>query len=58
MAIEVVEGCSMIFKSQLDPKSDDFKTNAAALKSQVNDLKANLDRIALGGDEASPNKHL
>lgn len=26
--------------------------------AQVNDLKANLDRIALGGDEASRNKHL
>lgn len=48
----------MILKSQLNPKSDDFKANHEALQTQVDDLKANLERIALGGDEAARSKHL
>src|SRR5690242_20052238 len=46
-----------ILKSQIDTRSADFADNAAALRAQVADLDAQLERIALGGDEKARKKH-
>ena len=37
--------------SKLNPRSEDFKANAAAMRSLVDDLNAKLERIAQGGGE-------
>ena len=44
--------------SKLSPRSDDFKTNAAAMQALVDDLNAKLARIALGGGDAARAKHV
>ncbi|MDO4693294.1 MAG: carboxyl transferase domain-containing protein [Eikenella sp.] len=44
--------------SKLNPRSADFQHNAAAMQALVDDLHAHLSRIALGGSEASRQKHL
>jgi 3-methylcrotonyl-CoA carboxylase beta subunit len=43
--------------SKLSPRSEDFKANAAAMRSLVDDLNAKLAQIALGGGEAARTKH-
>ena len=35
--------------SQLNPRSEEFKANAAAMRALVDDLHAQLERIAQGG---------
>jgi 3-methylcrotonyl-CoA carboxylase beta subunit len=45
-------------ESRLDPRSDEFRTHAAAMRLIVDDLNAKLARIALGGGEAARAKHL
>jgi 3-methylcrotonyl-CoA carboxylase beta subunit len=47
-----------VFKSQLDPRSADFKANAARMREQVADLRAKVAKITVGGDEASRQKHV
>src|SRR5215470_13905787 len=47
-----------IIESKLNPRSDDFRTNAAALEALVEDLKAKISKLALGGGEAARDKHL
>jgi 3-methylcrotonyl-CoA carboxylase beta subunit len=42
----------------LDPRSEGFRANAAAMRAQVDDLRAKTDTIALGGDEASRRRHV
>ncbi|MBA3623491.1 MAG: methylcrotonoyl-CoA carboxylase [Methylibium sp.] len=37
-------------ESKLDPRAEEFKANAAAMRSLVDDLNERLARIALGGD--------
>jgi 3-methylcrotonyl-CoA carboxylase beta subunit len=44
--------------SKLSPRSDEFKTNAAAMRVLVDDLNAKLARIAQGGGDAARAKHL
>jgi 3-methylcrotonyl-CoA carboxylase beta subunit len=44
--------------SKLDVRSEDFQTNAAALRVQVDELQARLAKIALGGGERARAKHL
>ena len=44
--------------SKLNPRSDDFKANAAAMQLIVDDLKAKIAQISLGGGEAAREKHL
>ena len=46
-----------IINSQLDTRGTDFAENAAALRAQVADLDAQLERIALGGGEKARAKH-
>ncbi len=47
-----------IIKSRINPRSEEFQANARALKLQVDDLKARVAHIALGGGEAARAKHV
>ena len=40
-------------ETQLNARSADFQANAAAMKSVVDDLKAQIDKATLGGGEAA-----
>ena len=46
-----------LLKSQIDPRSPEFKENVAHLAQQVADLDTQLERIALGGGEKARTKH-
>jgi 3-methylcrotonyl-CoA carboxylase beta subunit len=46
-----------VLHSQLNPRSADFAANAAAMRTVVDDLKAHLEKIAVGGGEAARAKH-
>ena len=48
----------MAFKSEIDPTSDEFRTNAAAMTAVVDDLKQVSAKIALGGSPAAREKHV
>jgi len=45
------------FKSEIDPGSDEFKANAAAMTAAVDDLHALTARIAQGGSPSAREKH-
>jgi 3-methylcrotonyl-CoA carboxylase beta subunit len=45
-------------KSAANPRSEEFRANAAAMAALVADLRAKVDRIALGGDESSRARHV
>ncbi len=47
-----------ILESKLNPRSEDFKSNAAMMQSLVDDLRAKVAKIAEGGGEAARAKHL
>src|ERR1700677_1338419 len=47
-----------IIETKLNPRSDDFRNNAAALTALVADLRAKIEKLALGGGEAARQKHL
>jgi 3-methylcrotonyl-CoA carboxylase beta subunit len=47
-----------IIESKLNPRSDEFRANTAALEALVADLKEKVAKIALGGGEAAREKHL
>ena len=47
-----------VLQSKLNPRSDDFKANAAAMRRVVDDLNTQLARIAEGGGAAARAKHL
>ncbi|MFL6662102.1 MAG: carboxyl transferase domain-containing protein [Rhizobacter sp.] len=44
--------------SKLNPRSEEFKSNAAAMRALVDDLNAKLARIAQGGGEGPRAKHV
>ena len=44
--------------SKLDPRGEDFRTHAAAMRTLVEDLNVKLAKIALGGGDAARAKHL
>ena len=44
--------------SKLNPRSEDFKANAAAMQLVVDDLKSKIEKIALGGGDDARKKHL
>src|SRR5580698_9745359 len=46
-----------IIETKLNPRSDDFRTNAAALEALVADLRAKVEKLALGGGQAARDKH-
>jgi len=43
--------------SKLNPRADEFRANAAAMRAQVDDLHAQLERIVQGGPPAARDKH-
>ena len=43
--------------SRIDTRSEEFRSNAAALQQQVDDLRAKAAEIALGGDAKSRERH-
>src|SRR6187549_4067765 len=43
--------------SRIDTRSEDFRSNAASLQQQVDDLRAKAAEIALGGDAKSRERH-
>ena len=43
-----------VITTQVQTSGDTFQANAAALRAQVEDLRATLARTALGGSEAEP----
>ena len=43
--------------TQLDARSADFLAHAAAMRTLVDDLRAQLDKVAQGGGEAARAKH-
>src|SRR5688572_2527299 len=43
--------------SKLNPRSEEFKANAAAMRALVDDLNAQLERIVLGGPAESRKRH-
>ncbi len=47
-----------VFKSQLDPRSAEFKANADLMRSLVADLREKVAKITIGGDEAARQKHI
>ncbi|WP_088282780.1 carboxyl transferase domain-containing protein [Ideonella sp. A 288] len=47
-----------VLQSKLNPRSEEFKANAAAMRTVVNDLNARLARIAEGGGAEARAKHL
>ena len=46
-----------ILDSKLNARSEDFKGNAAAMQTLVDDLKAKVAKIALGGGDDASKKH-
>ncbi|WP_233853235.1 carboxyl transferase domain-containing protein [Paraburkholderia sp. HD33-4] len=46
-----------IIESKLNPRSDDFRANAAALEALVADLRAKIEQLAQGGGQAARDKH-
>ncbi|MBM3366902.1 MAG: methylcrotonoyl-CoA carboxylase [Betaproteobacteria bacterium] len=44
-------------KSKLDTRSAEFRANAERMKTLVGDLRAKVERVAQGGDEAARAKH-
>ena len=42
-----------VIVSKLNARSADFQANAAAMQAVVDDLRARVEQIALGGPEAS-----
>ena len=47
-----------VIKSRLNPRSEEFQQNAAALAALVADLRAKVERAAQGGDEPARAKHV
>ena len=46
------------FKSLLDPRSADFKGNAERMRGLAADLRSQVARVTVGGDEPARAKHL
>ena len=48
----------MALESTVDPRSDGFRANAAAMAGLVADLRTRAAKVALGGGEASRKRHV
>src|SRR5579864_5176280 len=46
-----------VIPTALDPRSDIFRANEAAMRAVVQDLRDKTAEISLGGDEASRTRH-
>ena len=47
-----------ILDTKLNPRSEDYRTNAAAMQEAVADLRAKVASLSLGGGKAAREKHL
>jgi 3-methylcrotonyl-CoA carboxylase beta subunit len=47
-----------VIETKLNPRSDDFRANAAALEALVADLRDRIGKLALGGGEAARDRHV
>ena len=47
-----------IIKSQLNPRAEDFRANALAMRAVVADLRAQVEQVSLGGSAEARAKHL
>src|SRR5688500_5841230 len=47
-----------VLASKLNPRSEEFKAHAAAMRALVDDLNAQLRKIADGGGEVARTRHL
>jgi 3-methylcrotonyl-CoA carboxylase beta subunit len=47
-----------VLKSNLNPRSEEFRRNAEAIDAQVADLRARIDDIRQGGGQAARDKHV
>jgi 3-methylcrotonyl-CoA carboxylase beta subunit len=47
-----------ILDTKLNPRSEDYRSNAAAMQESVADLRAKVAELSLGGDKAAREKHL
>ncbi|SAL70616.1 propionyl-CoA carboxylase [Caballeronia humi] len=47
-----------IIETKLNPRGEEFRTNAAALEAVVADLKEKIAKLALGGGQAARDKHV
>ena len=45
-------------ESKLNPRSADFQANAGAMRTLVDDLKAQVQKVGAGGGEAARKKHM
>ncbi len=46
-----------ILESRLNPRDEQFRSNAQAMRALVDDLRAKMEKIAVGGGEAARAKH-
>lgn len=47
-----------VIRSQINPRSADFRLNAEAMRSQVEDLKGKSAEVSLGGGESARDRHV
>src|ERR1700758_301185 len=47
-----------VIETKLNPRSDDFRANAAALEALVADLRAKIEKLSLGGGQAARDRHV
>src|SRR5712675_1027202 len=47
-----------VLKSQLNPRSSEFRTNSDRMKSLVEDLKNKIETVSQGGDAAARDRHV
>jgi 3-methylcrotonyl-CoA carboxylase beta subunit len=47
-----------VLETRLDPRGEEFRDNAAAMRALVEDLRAKVGAIMLGGGEAARSKHV
>ena len=47
-----------VLSSQIDTRSDTFKKNADAMRALVDDLRARVEKVRLGGGEESRKRHV
>ena len=47
-----------IIETRINARSEDFQANAAAMKAQIDDLRAKLAEVSKGGSEAARKKHV
>ena len=47
-----------VLKSQISPRSDEYRANADRMKGLVEDLKKKIETASQGGDAAARDRHI